>query len=167
MKVIVVNLTRYVGGAHATTMLINDYVNAHLADYGPAVESVEVTVVYPPKSHPGRWSSGGFADFAATVRRSPRVTFYRAKRRIEVRCVCRGVSVRRIEADGHLNADETASVAETVSAALELIRPKLRPGASFDYERFLRDAQAALLRCPRELERVLGAHPAAASASGT
>ena len=99
MEVLVVNLTRYVHGAHATTMLLNDFMNGRLGDYGPAVTKINVTLLYPPKTRPER-SPGGWSDFWNLVSRSPQATFFRAKRRVDVRCVCPGVSVRSIEGDG-------------------------------------------------------------------
>src|SRR5262249_28305577 len=126
VKLIVVNQTRFVHGGHATTMLINDFVNARLGNYGSGVEMVVVTLLYPPTTRPSR-SAAGFADFWNMVRRSPRATFFRAKQRIGVRFVCPGVSVRSIEADGHLTLGEAARVVTATASALELIRPIVRP----------------------------------------
>jgi hypothetical protein len=154
VKMVVVNQTRYLHGAHATTMLINDFVNGRLGHYGSGVERIDVTLLYPPKSRPGR-SPGGFAGFWNMVGRSPRATFLRAKRRIDIRYVCSGVSVRSIEADGHLTQDEVAKIATAAASALELIRPKVRPDDRFDHDAFLRDAQSALFELPEAIQPYL------------
>lgn len=156
VKLLVVNQTRYKFGAHATTMLINDHVNARLCEYGTGVKTVVVTLYYPPKTRPSR-SVGGFWEFWDKVRRCPRVTFYKAKHQIEVQFVCKGISVRSIEADRHLTRDEAAIVATSIASALELIRPKVRQVGKFDYDRFLCDAQSALHELPAVLEEYLKA----------
>jgi hypothetical protein len=154
VELLVINHTKYMYGAHATTMLVNDFVNSRLGNYGSGVEKINVTLLYPPKSRPGR-SSGGFGNFWNLVSRSPQATFFRAKQRIDVRCVCPGVSVRSIEADGHLTQDEVVKIVTTVASALELIRTKIRPADRFDFDRFLLDANSALLKLPGAIQQYL------------
>ncbi len=154
MKMLVVNMTRYLYGAHATTMLVNDFVNARLGNYGPEVEKIDVILLYPPRSRPSR-SLGGLAEFWNLASRSPQATFFRTKQRIEVRYVCPRVSVRSIEADGHLTLDEITQITTTGAAALELIRPKVGPADQFDYDSFLRDARSALLGSPGAIQQWL------------
>jgi hypothetical protein len=154
VKLLVIKQTRYTYGAHATTMLVNDFVNARLGNYGSGVEKINVTLLYPPKSRAGR-SPGGFGNFWNLVSRSPQATFFRAKQRIDVRCVCPGVSVRSIEADGHLTRDEVAKIVTALASALELIRTKMRPADRFDYDRFLSDAMSALLELPGAIQQYL------------
>jgi hypothetical protein len=150
----VINHTRYVHGGHATTMLVNDFVNARLGNYGPGVEMINVTLLYPPRSRPGR-SPGGFGNFWNMVSRSPQATFFRAKQRIDVRCVCPDVSVRSIEAVGHLTQDEAGKIVTAVLSALELIRTKMRPTDRFDYDSFFWDAKRALLELPGAIQQYL------------
>jgi hypothetical protein len=155
VKLVVVNQTGLMSGAHATTMLVNDYVNARLGTYGPGVAEVWVTLLYPPKSSPARAARPFGAEFLRLVQRSPRVTFFRAKRRIDVLYPCRGVSPVRLVGDGHLTLAEAERVAAAVAAAVGLIRPRVRPADRFDCEAFLADAQGALARCPRAIRRWL------------
>ena len=154
MDFCIVNAAKLMHGQHATTMLINDHVNARLGSYGAAVAEVCVQLVYPSRGKPT-----GTSRFETEIDRlaasCPRATFSRAKRKIDVRVLCRGVSVRRICGDGHLTRAETAVLAETVSAALELIRPRIKPADTFDVGAFITDAQAALAGCPAALRRYL------------
>lgn len=150
----IVNAAKLMHGAHATTMLINDHVNAQLGSYGPAVKEVWVELVYPSRGKPT-----GTSPFETEIYRKaascPRVTFTRAKRKIDVRVLCRGVSLHRLYGDGHFTLPETKVLTETVSAALELIRPRIKPADKFDVEAFITDAQAALASCPAALRRYL------------
>lgn len=155
MELLVVNRTKYVLGAHATTMLVNDFVNARLGDYGPAVEQVEVTLLYPGSSRRGSGADPHDADFWRLVEQSPRVTFSRAKRRVDVRWVCRGISPRSIAGDGHLTPEEADQLVAAVSGALELIRPRFKPTDPFDVQAFLADAHDALDQCPAAIARWL------------
>lgn len=150
----VVNAAKLMYGAHATTMLINDHVNAQLGSYGSAVKEVWVQLVYPSRGKP-TGTSAVETEIYRLAASCPRVVFSRPKRRIDVRVICRGVGVRRICGDGHLTRAETAVLAETVSAALELIRPRLKPADKFDADAFVADAQAALAGCPAALRRHL------------
>jgi hypothetical protein len=150
----VINAAKLVSGAHATTILVNEYVNARLGNYGPAVAEVWVTLVYPPRG-PARPGDSFDAAIRKRAARCPRVTFFRAKRHVDVSAVCRGVSGTRIGGDGHLTRAETECVTETVSEALELIRPRVRPADGFDADAFIADAQAALAGCPAALRRYL------------
>lgn len=154
MDFCIVNAAKLMHGAHATTMLINDHVNARLGRYGSAVAEVCVTLVYPSRGKPT-----GTSPFETEIYRlaasCPRVTFTRPKRRVDVRAICRGVGVRRIYGDGHLTRAETAALTETVSAALELIRPRVKPADKFDADAFVADAQVALAGCPAALRRYL------------
>jgi hypothetical protein len=151
---VIINQTKYLYGGNATTILVNEFVNAQLGNYGPGVERIDVTVVYPPKTRPGR-SPGGFSNFWKMVSKSPQATFFRTKQRIDVRCVCRDVSVRSIESGGHLTLQEVNKIATTVASALELIRPKVRLADRFDCDSFLRDAKSALLELPTAIQQVL------------
>lgn len=156
MEFLVVNQTKYLIGAHATTMLVNDFVNSRLGSYGSAVKEVEVTLLYPPKRPARQVTPGPFdAEFRRVVRHSPRATFYRAKRRVEIRYVCRGVSPRSIQGDSHLTLEETRRVTAAVCEALELLRTRFRPADKFDAAGFLADAQAALAKCPAAIRRWL------------
>ena len=146
MDLTIVNHAPNLYGAHATTMLVNDFVNGRLVSYGPGVEEVWATLLYPGSSRLEE-------RFQRLVTQSPRVTFFRAKRRIEVRCVCRGVSARSIYSHGHLSRAELSCLTTTVSESLELIRPRIRPGDQFNFPAFLGDAQDALVKCPRALRR--------------
>jgi hypothetical protein len=155
VQLVVVNQTKQMSGAHATTMLVNDFVNARLGSYGPGVEEVWVTLLYPPKSRPGPAADPFGAEFLRLLKRSPRVTFFRAKRRIEVLAVCRGVSPRSMVGDGHLTPDEAERLVAAVAEAVELIRPRVRPTDRFDCDAFIADARKALARCPRAIRRWL------------
>ncbi|MFO0797524.1 MAG: hypothetical protein U0804_08595 [Gemmataceae bacterium] len=154
MDFCIVNAARPMHGQHATTMLINEYVNARLGRYGSAVKEVCVQLVYPSRGMPT-----GTSPFETEIDRlaasCPRGTFRRAQQRIDVRVLCQGIGVRRICGDGHLTRAETAVLAETVSAALELIRPRIRPADRFDVEAFLTDAQEALAGSASALRRYL------------
>lgn len=155
MELLVVNQTKYMMGAHATAMLVNEYVNKRLGSYGPAVEMVEVTLLYPPKRL-AKLSPGPFdAEFRRILRLSPRATFYRAKRSVEIRCVCPGVSPRSIQGNGHLTFDETVRVTAAVAAALELAASKFKPADRFDAAGFVADACTALAECPAAIRRRL------------
>jgi hypothetical protein len=155
MQLYIVNRAKLVYGAHATTMAINDYIAKRIGDYGPAIETACITVVYPSRSR-RRKTPDPFADhLQRVIDRAPRATFYRQKQRVELLCLCRGVSGERISGDGHLNFDETSRLVATVSDALEMIRPKLRPADDFDLDAFLDDARDALARCPKALKRWL------------
>src|SRR5262245_56684048 len=134
MEFLVVNKTKYMSGAHPTTMLINEYVNARLGDYGPAVKEVEVALLYQPSRVVGPPADPFDAEFRRVVGLSPRVTFYRATRRVEVRSVCAGVGPRSIQGAGHLTPAKVALVVTAVSEALELLRPRFRPADQFDVE---------------------------------
>lgn len=153
MQFLIVNHAPLVFGAHATTMLVNDFVNARLGRYGPGVKLVEVMLLYPSRS---RGSSNHLAaEVAKLAAASPRATFRRPKAEAQVRVVCRGVTATRIAGDGHLTPEEATAVCETASAALELLRPKFKPADRFDVESFLADAQDALARCPAAIRRYL------------
>ncbi|QDU22788.1 hypothetical protein [Urbifossiella limnaea] len=154
MDFCIVNAAKLMHGQHATTMLVNDHVNARLSNYGSAVKDVCVELVYPSRGKPA-----GTSRFETEIYRlaasCPRVTFRREQRRIDVRVLCRGVGVRRICGDGHLTRAETAVLAGTVSAALELIRPRIKPADKFDVEAFLTDARDALTGSASALRRYL------------
>jgi hypothetical protein len=155
MNLLIVNQTKYMLGAHATTMLLNEYVNARLGNHGPAVKEVEVTLLYPPKRMAGPPTGPFDAEFRRVHRASPRVTFFRAKRRVDIRHVCKGVSPRSIAGDGHLTFEETTNLVSAASEALELIRSRFRPADKFDVEAFLSDAQEALAKCPNAIKKWL------------
>ena len=150
----IVNAAKLMHGAHATTMLINDHINAQLGSYGPAVKEVWVQLVYPSRTKP-TGTSRMETEIYRLAASCPRVTFTRAKRKIDVRVICRGVSLRRLYGDGHFTLPETTILTETVSAALELIRPRIKPADKFDVDAFIADAQAALAGCPAALRRYL------------
>jgi hypothetical protein len=156
VRLAIVNQTKYLHGAHATTCLVNDCVNARLGNYGSAVEEIWITVLYPPKSRTSPATDPFDAEFRRLVKRSPWVTFSRTKRRIDVRCVCRKISARSIAGDGHLSPEEVVLLVATVSEALELIQPRFRPTDEFDFEGFLADARRALARCAGGIRRWLG-----------
>jgi hypothetical protein len=156
MKLYIVNHTSSTYGAHPTTILVNRSVNARLRRYGAAVEEVWVTVLYRSRSRRPKTPHPFSSDFWRVVDKPPRATFYRTKRRIDVRFVSRRVTSGSINRDGHLTADELAGLLAEVAAALELIRPRVRPADDLDVERFLADARAALARCPAALRKVLG-----------
>lgn len=145
---LIVNQTKYMVGAHATTGFVNTYVNARLGNYGSAVRDVEVRLLYPPKRLVGPPTNHLDVEFRRLAGLSPRVTFFRAKRRLEIRSVCTGVSPRRIAGDGHLTLVEVTRLVAAVSQSLELARSRFRPADRFDYSGFLSDAQRALARCP-------------------
>jgi hypothetical protein len=151
MKLLVTNHSPLVYGAHATTMLINDFVNERLGDYGGAVDGILVMVIYPGNSP----RPGGAPGFAQLVQRAPRVTFYRGKRKIDIRVLCAAVAPHSIEGNGHLSRAETASVISTISAALKLIQPRIKATDDFDVDAFLQDAQAILADCPRQIAKWL------------
>ncbi len=155
MEFLIVNAAKLMRGAHATTMLVNDYVNARLGSYGPAVVEVEVELVYPSRGKPTGTSAFETEIFRLAAS-CPRVRFSRPKRKIDVRVLCRGVSVRSIYGDGHLTRAETAALTETVSGALELVRPRVLPADRFDAGAFIADAQTALAGCAAALRRYLG-----------
>ena len=153
MRFLIVNHSPLVLGAHATTMLVNDFVNARLGKYGPGVKFVEVRLLYPFRTRgPSTHLAAEVAKLAAA---SPRATFRRPKSEAQVRVVCRGVTATRIAGDGHLTPDEATAVTETASAALELLCPKFAPADRFDVGSFLTDAQAALAACPAAIRRYL------------
>lgn len=130
-------------GAHATTMLINDFVNGRLGHYGPAIHEVNVMLVYLPKSGLNT-STDGFSDFSKKVRRCPRATFFRAKCRMETLCLASGVNAEAIEAQGQLTKTDVVRVASAAATGLDLIRPKFVVADTFDCVSFLADAKKAL-----------------------
>lgn len=143
MKLQLSNHTRLVGGGHQTTSWINLYVNARLGDFGPAVESVWIQLLYPEMDRTAKGAPG----FAELVARAPRVTFYRAKRKIKIDVLSPKVPPRSIVADGHLSQKEVGHVLDSILAALELIRPKLRRTDDFDLPTILTAMQAILADC--------------------
>lgn len=156
MRLQITNRTRFLHGAHATTMLANDFLASRIEDdYGPAVDRVDVMVVYPPKTNPSRWVNGGFSGFLDLVQRSPNIRFHRSRRSIALSCVCSMVSVRRIQSGGHLSVGELAHITQSVTSVLELIRGKVGREDHFDCDRFLDDARAALDELPEALASVL------------
>lgn len=155
MPLFIVNQTKYMVGASATTMLVNDYVNARLGTYGSGIKDVEVTLLYPPKRLAGAPTDLFDKEFRRVLRATPRVTIFRAKRRVDVRFVCRGVSPRSIAGDGHLTFEEATNLVTAASEALELLRSRFRPADKFDVEAFLSDAQGALAKCPNAIKKYL------------
>jgi hypothetical protein len=146
--------TPLVSGGWSTAFLVDPYVNRRLGSYGPAVEQVCVNVLFPgsrARKAPGP-SSG---EFWKLVAQAPRVRFLRTKRRIDLTCLCREVSAKSVIADPHLTLAETTAMLNRVSAALQLIRSRLRPADAFDVDAFLRDAQDALAKCPRAIAKHL------------
>lgn len=155
MEFLIVNQTKTMVGAHATTMLVNDYVAGRLGRYGPGVRAVEVTLLYPPKAGLGPVEGPFARSFASQVRRAPRVTFYRPKKRIDVLYVCRGVGPKAIGGGGHLTLAEAERLVAAAIDGLELIPPKVTPADRFDAAAFVADARDALARCPRAVRRWL------------
>lgn len=153
MQFLIVNHSPVVLGAHATTMLVDDHVTARLGRYGGGVTEVEVRLLYPFRAR--KPSTHLAAEVAKLAAASPRVAFQRAKKRVDVRAVCRGVTAQRIAGHDHLTPDELAAVVATTTDALELLRPKFKPADRFDVEAFLADAQAALAACPAAIRRYL------------
>jgi hypothetical protein len=151
VKLQISNHTRYVCGGHATTSEINAYVNARLGNYGSAVESVWITLIYPSSSPRGDGAPG----FDKMIAQAPRVTFFRAKRKIDVRVLCNNVRPKSIEADEHLTCEEAQYVVNALIAALELIQPRIRDADQFDYEAFLADAKTILSSCPADIAKWL------------
>lgn len=156
MEFFIVNETRLMAGAHATTMLVNDHVAARLGSYGPAVTEVEVRLLYPPKAARATSPNTTGADFTRRVKRAPRVTYNRAKRAVAILYVCRGVSPPRLLADDHFTLAETEAVVSAASAALELLRGRFTTADhQFDGDAFVTDAQTALAGCPKAVRRYL------------
>lgn len=147
--------TTHVSGGWSTGFLVDPYVNRRLKDYGRAVEMVRVLVLFPPGPRARKVADGSSAEFWKFVANAPSVKFFRAKRRIELSCVCREVSAKSIVADPHLTLAETTAMLTRVSETLPLIRSRLRPGDAFDVEAFLSAAQGALARCPRAIAKHL------------
>ncbi|MGL6072669.1 MAG: hypothetical protein ACRC8S_00780 [Fimbriiglobus sp.] len=155
MKLFIINQTSYMYGAHATTMLINTYVNSHLGDYGPGIEEVHITIVYPPKTVRSAARNGFGESFWKIVDRCPSVRFLRAKRRVDILSLCSDVSVRSIQGDGHLTKSEATKVALTTIAGLQLMAAKIKTDDQFDFETFLIDATRILIEVPDAMERYL------------
>lgn len=143
MKFLLSNQTRYVYGAHATTTLINDFVNTRLGNYGPGVDEVNVVLVYLPTLGPST-ATDGFSDFSKKVLRCPRATFFRAKRRMDILCFVSDVNAETIESHGHLSKTDAVSIASAAAASLDLIRPKFVETDAFDCDTFIADAKKAL-----------------------
>lgn len=143
MKLQLFNHTLLVAGGHPTTSWINVYVNARLGDFGPAVEAVWIQLLYPEKD-PAAKGAPGFAELVA---RAPRVTFYRAKRKIKIDVLCPKVPPRSILAAGHLSLKEVGHVLDSILSALQLIRPKIRATDDFELPAFLAAMQAILADC--------------------
>jgi hypothetical protein len=154
VELTIVHYTRYMYGAHATTYLVNQYVNRRLGDYGPAVDELWIEFLHPPRSRPPKPDHLD-REFWGKVDRSPRVTFHRARRRIDLRQVCRLIGPSAIVRDGHLTEKQLTLLVDEAADALELIRPRVKPDDDFDVERFLTDARKALARCPARLRKVI------------
>lgn len=151
MKFFIVNSTNRMSGGQCTTMLIEDFVNARLRNYGSAVEEVRLKLLYPPQSV----NSVLRADFQKMLQRAPRVIFFRAKARVEIRQICHGVNPDTMIGNDHLTFAETKRVVATAAKSLDLIRPRFRPADNFDYDQFIADARDALAKCPQAIRKFL------------
>jgi len=153
MNLFIANSTSRMSGGQRTTMLIDQFVNARLGSYGPAVETVVVRLLYPTRPRAAasldRW------DFQKRLEQCPRVRFFRAKARVEIWQICRGVNPRTMIGNGHLTFKEVESLTATVAKVLELIRPRFRPADNFDCDQFLADARQALAECPQAIRPLI------------